>query len=229
MRFMTSMHRALVALTLLGASIVHLAVAAASAAVAVALLLAVVGVGEAVGAALVLRGGLARNPALLAAALVSPVIVLSGALSIADALDRPDLVGGLAQPVLVGSAALAFSGALVAGLAARRWRVSDAPHAISARPSRPAARAALLVAAVIATGAIAAPAVAAARPEVVPGSWVSALFGKVAQGGDIVDESSTGADDPDTDTDADADDPAVEDDKPTFAVPGHGGHLGHQP
>lgn len=204
MLVMTSTHRALIALALLGASIVHLAVAAVSTAAPVALLLAALGVAEIAGAALVLRGALSRAPGLLAAALVSPVIALSGGLTIADLLGRPDLVGALAQPALLGSAALAFSGALVAGVAARRLR-SDAPRATPARPSRPAARAALLITAVIATGAVAAPAVAAVRPDVVPGSSVSTLF----------DEGAAPAE--------------KNDDKPRFAAPGHEGHLGYEP
>ncbi len=201
---MTLTLRALVAVALLGATIVHLAVAAAGTVAAVALLLAGLGLAEAAAAVLVLRGALARDPGRLAALLVTPVIVLSGALTIADLAGRPDLVEALAQPALLGSAALAFSGALVAGIAARRLR-ADAPRATPARPSRPARQAALLIAAVIATGVVAAPAVASVRPDVVPGSAVSTLISESpAPAGQV-------------------------DDKPRFATPGHEGHVGYEP
>jgi len=126
---MTAAHRSLVALTLLGAGVVHLAVAASGVAPLAAALLGVVGVAEAVGAALVLRGALAADPGLLVALVVAPVILLSGALTLADALERPDLVAAFATPALLGSAVLAFAGAAVAGLAARRLRSADAPRA----------------------------------------------------------------------------------------------------
>lgn len=201
---MTLTLRALVAVALLGASIVHLAVAAAGTVAAVALLLAGLGLAEAAAAVLVLCGALARDPGRLAALLVTPVIVLSGALTIADLAGRPDLVEALAQPALLGSAALAFSGALVAGIAARRLR-ADAPRATPARPSRPARQAALLITAVIATGVVAAPAVASVRPDVVPGTAVSTLIRESPAPAEHVD------------------------DKPRFAAPGHEGHVGYEP
>ena len=208
---MTAAHRSLVALALLGASIVHLAVAASGVAPLAAALLGVVGVAEAVGAALVLRGALAADPGLLVALVVAPVILLSGALTLADALERPDLVAAFATPALLGSAVLAFAGAAVAGHAARRLRVADAPRAVPARPGRPARQAVLLVSALIATGAVAAPAVASVRPELVPGSAMTTL----------VDERGAG--------EQQAPQEAQQQPEPRFAAPGHEGHHGMTP
>lgn len=212
---MTSTARALVALALLGASIVHLAVAATGVAAPVALLLAVIGVAEAIGAALVVRGALERSPGTLAALLVAPVIVLSGALTIADLLARPDLVAALTRPALLGSAALAFSGALVAAVAARRLRIADARPGLAPRAGRPARRAVLLITAVLATGAVAAPAVASVRPELVPGSSVSTLLER--SGAEPTGEAPA-------EGDAEAERPS-----PFAEMPGHEGHVGYEP
>lgn len=217
---MTSTARALVALALLGASIVHLAVAASGIAAPVALLLAGIGLAEVIGAALVLRGALGRNPGTLAALLVAPVIVLSGGLAIADLLARPDLVEALTRPALLGAAALAFAGAFVSAATARRLRRADARRAPEVRPGRPALQATLLITAVLATGAVAAPAVASVRPELVPGSSVSTLLERSGDEntGDVAPAPAG----------AEAED-AAEEPSPFAVMPGHEGHVGYEP
>lgn len=213
---MTQTHRALAALALLGASVVHLAVAATGPASAVALLLGALGLAEAVGSAAVARGALADRPGALAALLVLPVLVPTGALTIASALERPDLTAALLQPTLLGAALLAFAGALVAAVASRRLRSTDArPEHVDA-PARPARQAALLVTAALVTGIVSAPAVASAGPALVPGGALASLT------------SETGtADEP-----AAAEDEAPEspEEAPRFAGPaGHEGHVGYTP
>lgn len=154
---MTQTHRALAALALLGASVVHLAVAATGPASAVALLLGALGLAEATGAAAVARGAFADRPGALAALLVLPVLVPTGALTIANALERPDLTAALLQPTLLGAALLAFAGALVAAVASRRLRATDARTEQTGAPTRPARQAALLVTAALVTGLVSAP------------------------------------------------------------------------
>ncbi|KQV25876.1 MULTISPECIES: hypothetical protein [unclassified Microcella] len=218
---MTQTHRALAALALLGASVVHLAVAATGPASAVAILLGTLGLAEATGAAAVARGALADHPGALAALLVLPVVVPTGALTIASALERPDLTGALLQPTLLGAALLAFAGALVAASAARRLRATDArteQPVGPGRPGRPARQAAVLVAAALVTGLVSAPAVASARPDVVPGGPVASLTGRTATeaDGERAGQGAAAAE--------------AEDDAPRFAVPvGHEGHAGHTP
>lgn len=202
---MTAAHRSLVALALLGAGVVHLAIAASGIVPLAAVLIGTIGLLEAIAAALVLRGVLADRPGVVAALVVAPILVLSGALTLADGLERPDLVAALATPALLGSALLAFSGATVAGLAARRLRATDAPRAVPARPGRPAHRAALLAAALVAAGAVAAPAVASVQPGLVPGTAVSTL----------VEQPEP----------AEVSGPAA----PRFATPGREGHHGMTP
>lgn len=212
---MTQTHRALAALALLGASVVHLAVAATGPASAVALLLGALGLAEATGAAAVARGAFADRPGALAALLVLPVLVPTGALTIANALERPDLTAALLQPTLLGAALLAFAGALVAAVASRRLRATDARTEQTGAPTRPARQAALLVTAALVTGLVSAPAVASAGPALVPGGAVTSLT------------SETGtADEPAGDDDA-AESPA---EAPRFAGPaGHEGHVGYTP
>lgn len=210
---MTQTHRALAALALLGASVVHLAVAASGPASAVALLLGILGLAEATGAAAVARGVLADRPGVLAALLVLPVLVPTGALTIASALERPDLTAALLQPTLLGAALLAFAGALVAAVASRRLRATDARAEQPGGPARPARQAAVLVTAALVTGLVSAPAVASAGPVLVPGGALATLT------------SETGtAEAPVADDDAEADD------APRFAAPtGHEGHAGYTP
>lgn len=212
---MTQTHRALAALALLGASIVHLAVAASGAPTAVALLLGALGLAEAAAAAAVARGALAARPGALAALLLLPALVPTGALTIASALERPDLTAALVQPTLLGAALLSFAGALAAATAARRLRTADARPAQPSAPPRPARQAALLVAAALVTGLVSAPAVASAGPGLVPGAPVASL----------TDETGTadGAQTPPDEEDAPAD-------APRFAAPnGHEGHVGFAP
>lgn len=169
---MTDSQRALVVLALLGASIVHLAVAASGVAAPAALLLGALGAAEAAGVALVARGGLVARPAALAALLLVPLAVPTGALTIADLLERPDLVAALTRPALLGAAALALGGALVAGAASRRQRMADASAErfdadarppSGARPSARARRALAIALGVLVAAAITGPAVAASR------------------------------------------------------------------
>ncbi|GAA1694542.1 hypothetical protein GCM10009792_13260 [Microcella alkalica] len=210
---MTQTHRALAALALLGASVVHLAVAASGTATPVALLLGVLGVAEATGAAAVARGALAARPGALAALLILPIVVPMGALTIASALERPDLTGALVQPTLLGAALLSFAGALVAATAARRLRATDARPSAPAAPTRPARQATLLVTAALVTGLVSAPAVASAGPGLVPGAPVASLTDQTG----TIDEADT------------ADEDAA-DDAPRFAAPnGHEGHVGYAP
>lgn len=214
---MTQTHRALAALALLGASVVHLAVAASGPASAVALLLGVLGLAEATGAAAVARGALAVRPGALAALLLLPVLVPTGALTIASALERPDLTAALLQPTLLGAALLAFAGAFVAAAASRRLRATDAPAEQADASTRPARQAAVLVTAALVTGLVSAPAVASAGPALVPGGAVASL----------TSETGTG-EAPAADDEAEAAD--ATDDAPRFAAPtGHEGHAGYTP
>ena len=213
---MTQTHRALAALALLGASVVHLAVAATGPASAVALLLGALGLAEATGAAAVARGAFADRPGALAALLVLPVLVPTGALTIANALERPDLTAALLQPTLLGAALLAFAGALVAAVASRRLRATDARTGHSDAPTRPARQAVLLVTAALVTGLVSAPAVASAGPTLVPGGAVASLTSETG----TADEPAGGEDDA-------AESPA---ESPRFAGPaGHEGHVGYTP
>lgn len=213
---MTQTHRALAALALLGASVVHLAVAATGPASAVALLLGALGLAEATGAAAVARGALADRPGALAALLVLPALVPTGALTIASALERPDLTAALLQPTLLGAALLAFAGALVAAVASRRLRATDARAEQHARHARPARQAAVLVSAALVTGLVSAPAVASAGPGLVPGGAVASLTSETG----TADDAGAGEDEP-------AESP---EEAPRFAGPtGHEGHVGYTP
>ncbi|MDO8336946.1 MAG: hypothetical protein Q7T15_01675 [Microcella sp.] len=169
---MTSSQRAFVALALLGASIVHLAVAASGVAAPAALLLGALGIAEAAGVALVARSALGTRPAALAALLLVPLAVPTGALTIADLLERPDLVAALTRPALLGAAALTLGGALVAGAASRRLRMAgasaegfdaDARRSSGARPATHARPALAIALGVLVAAAITGSAVAASR------------------------------------------------------------------
>ena len=78
----------------------------------------------------------------------------------------------------------------------------------------------LLITAVLATGAVAAPAVASVRPELIPGSSVSTLLER--SGDETTDDvaSAPGG--------AEAED-AAEKPSPFAELPGHEGHVGYEP
>ena len=213
---MTQTHRALAALALLGASVVHLAVAATGPASAVALLLGALGLAEAIGAAAVVRGALADRPGALAALLLLPVVVPTGALTIESALERPDLTSTLLRPTLLGAALLAFAGALVAAFASRRLRATDARTEHLATSARPARQAALLVTAALVTGLVSAPAVASAGPGLVPGEAVASLTSEAGTADELAGDEDEAAESPE--------------EAPRFAGPaGHEGHAGYTP